>query len=375
MSNFINEVTTTIQVARKKEYVALVGKTPGTLLSQIMFWYAPSKPGVKFPNKLRVYRAGQWWIAKTRAQWMEETGLTLDQYKHAKKTLVDRGFIEVKMMKFTGVTQSHLRILEDNLTAANDMMKKGYQKPLKVVENPSLQQWSIHHSSGGKPTTVDTDITSENTTENTNCFASQNEEQGELNKEVNTSTKEEFSQKPKENLSMATADEQLAKHQAKKDSSYGAAGSKKALSTVWIDFMFTLDPKAKPVLHGKDMGQFKTFKEYVISCDEEPVQVLRYTLQNWGDFNYEVKYRSGYNMPYCPRTINFLMYNRESAVFLYKKYQLQLIAKPVTVEVEKEPVGQIPVFTGNVADPHPYKLEGAEKEAFLAKMKAKKDTY
>lgn len=43
------------------------------LCSQIHYWYAPS---VKGQSKLRVVKDDKCWIAKSRREWSEETGLT-----------------------------------------------------------------------------------------------------------------------------------------------------------------------------------------------------------------------------------------------------------------------------------------------------------
>lgn len=79
----------------------------GSLLSQVMYWHAPTKQG---KSKLRVQRDGQWWIAKTREEWMAECGLTLKQYKRAVSVLKEKGLVEVKVMKFGGVAMGHLRL-------------------------------------------------------------------------------------------------------------------------------------------------------------------------------------------------------------------------------------------------------------------------
>lgn len=80
----------------------------GLLLSQIAYWCAPDARG---QSKLRVWRKGVQWIAKTRQEWLGETGLTLQQYRRAIRILKDKGLVEVRVMRFRGLTQSHLRIL------------------------------------------------------------------------------------------------------------------------------------------------------------------------------------------------------------------------------------------------------------------------
>ena len=76
----------------------------GVLLSQIVYWSSRMK--------VRETKTGRLFIAKTREEWMQETGLTLKQYKRAISVLKTKGLIEVKVMKFKGLAQSHLRLLQ-----------------------------------------------------------------------------------------------------------------------------------------------------------------------------------------------------------------------------------------------------------------------
>jgi len=79
------------------------------LLSQIVYWCEPAKNG---QSKLKVKRHNVYWIAKTREQWMAETGLTLKQYKRAIAALKARQIVDVKVMRFKGIAQSHLRLVQ-----------------------------------------------------------------------------------------------------------------------------------------------------------------------------------------------------------------------------------------------------------------------
>lgn len=78
------------------------------LCSQIHYWYAPSKNG---KTKLRVKREGTFWIAKSRQEWSDETGLTDAQVKRALNVLADRGVIEKMLWKFSGAPTIHVRAL------------------------------------------------------------------------------------------------------------------------------------------------------------------------------------------------------------------------------------------------------------------------
>ena len=96
-------------IAIRREFIELGGDhVVAVLLSQIHYWYAPAKNG---KTKLRVQRHGHLWIAKTREQWMAETGLTLKRYRRAIAVLKQKGLVEVKQMLFAGKAMSHIRLL------------------------------------------------------------------------------------------------------------------------------------------------------------------------------------------------------------------------------------------------------------------------
>ena len=78
------------------------------MLSQIVYWYRPSKDG---KPKLRVLHDGMWWIAKSYVDWRGEVGLTLEQARHCVRYLVGRKIIETKIFKFDGSPTMHLRLV------------------------------------------------------------------------------------------------------------------------------------------------------------------------------------------------------------------------------------------------------------------------
>jgi hypothetical protein len=89
----------------------------GLLLAQIVFWHLPSKAG---KPKLRALKKGFWWVAKSRAEWMFETGLTLEEYKAAIQLLVSRKLVEIRQMPWEDdnhvrVNLTHVRVLDKTL--------------------------------------------------------------------------------------------------------------------------------------------------------------------------------------------------------------------------------------------------------------------
>lgn len=71
----------------------------GLLLSQVVYWFLPSKD-----KKSRVFvrRDGKLWLAKEREDWWEEIRISPKQFDRAAKILVNRGLTETRVLKFNG---------------------------------------------------------------------------------------------------------------------------------------------------------------------------------------------------------------------------------------------------------------------------------
>lgn len=113
------------------------------LLTQIQYWTTPDQEG---QSKLRVKRDGLFWIAKTREEWMEECTLSLDQYRRAISLLKKHDLVEVKMMKFRGITMSHLRA-----KVAPKEMCPLLTKKLEETKNPHSTEVKSPTGSWGNP--------------------------------------------------------------------------------------------------------------------------------------------------------------------------------------------------------------------------------
>lgn len=92
----------------KKIYVDMADDlVAGILLSQIVYWFLPSKKG---GTKLRIEREGHLWLAKERSDWWDECRIGPRSYDRASKLLQDAGLIETKKFKFNGLPTIHIRI-------------------------------------------------------------------------------------------------------------------------------------------------------------------------------------------------------------------------------------------------------------------------
>jgi hypothetical protein len=128
----------------KRDVSVLAGNTAGgCLLSQIAYWHSPAKDGT---TRLRVERFGQFWIAKTRDEWCEETGIpTVRQHDRVVSALRAKGLIETRIMHFgrLGQTRLHIRLLVDAFTAALELVRstpKPGTPELPQTVSPDLPQ-------------------------------------------------------------------------------------------------------------------------------------------------------------------------------------------------------------------------------------------
>jgi hypothetical protein len=79
------------------------------MLSQIVYWYLPSKKTGK--SKLRVFRGGRWWLAKSHQDWSDECGFSRMQARRCIEVLKEAHLIECHLFKFAGTPTVHLRLL------------------------------------------------------------------------------------------------------------------------------------------------------------------------------------------------------------------------------------------------------------------------
>lgn len=92
----------------KRCYIDIAGDiVTGLLLSQLIYWYLPSKGG---DTKLRVEIGGELWLAKGRADWWEECRISAKQYDRSAEILKGLGLIETRVKKFNGSPTSHIKL-------------------------------------------------------------------------------------------------------------------------------------------------------------------------------------------------------------------------------------------------------------------------
>ena len=88
-------------------YIDITGDlVSGTLLSQIMYWFAEDKGG---KSKVRVFKNGYFWIAKRRDEWYDEIRISKRQFDVAIKFLSKNHFVFLEKHKFQSLPTLHIR--------------------------------------------------------------------------------------------------------------------------------------------------------------------------------------------------------------------------------------------------------------------------
>lgn len=97
------------------KYIDITGDLiEGTLLSRILYWFAPSKDN---KSKVKIYKDGEYWIAKQRKDWWEEIRITERQYDKAIKSLVEKRLVITAKYKFNSMPTIHIRPNYDVINA------------------------------------------------------------------------------------------------------------------------------------------------------------------------------------------------------------------------------------------------------------------
>lgn len=77
------------------------------LLSQLVYWCLPTDHG---KPKLRVFRDGVWWVAKSHRDWDTELGLSRMQTRRCLDVLRQKGLIQIAAFCFNGAPTAHVRL-------------------------------------------------------------------------------------------------------------------------------------------------------------------------------------------------------------------------------------------------------------------------
>jgi hypothetical protein len=144
----------------------------GLLLSQIVYWYLPSKQDGK--PKLRVKKDGEYWLAKNRNDWWDECRIKPRQFDNAFKKLEEKGLVEKRLYRFNGSPTIHIRLMpEVLLKCINSILQKSEIDGNSQNEpHGSNQRCNFHLTESDKSLTETTTETTTKTTEKqTNIYS------------------------------------------------------------------------------------------------------------------------------------------------------------------------------------------------------------
>lgn len=237
-------------------YIDITGDlVAGTLLSQIMYWFADGK------NRPTVNRDGYFWIAKRREDWMNEIRITSKQYDRAIKILTaeiemtkeekekqwnkgkrrekrydkEKRLVEVKTFQFHGQPMLHIRPISENINreikkwkdeiAMSLLQKTNDEKnqDCQSVNNGNYQKVNMEISNEEKSYNIYNNIntTTENTnidysTENTDKYALKDVKRPSFKGDMYASVPEEHKETPPKKQSRYIppdyTEEQLIEH-------------------------------------------------------------------------------------------------------------------------------------------------------------------
>lgn len=168
-------------------YIDIAGDLiAGTLLSQIMYWFSLDK---NKKSKIRIFKDGNYWLAKGREDWYEEIRISPKQYDTAVKKLKEKGLVETKLYKFNAVPTTHIRpVFTEINSKINEWKKKieleiesGNDTDIPMSENSILPNGENGNS---KSVNMEVDKTANSLTENTN--------NDYINKDYNTENTDKY---------------------------------------------------------------------------------------------------------------------------------------------------------------------------------------
>jgi hypothetical protein len=318
--------------------IALAGDVvTGTLLAQIVFWSLPDATG-KPKGGILCREDGHRYIAKTRVQWMAETGLTLKQYKRAITILKNKGIVEVRRMQFQRLTQTHVRLCLDRIRATEIP-----DRPSKVLHGP--EQWSpkdrtrvqrvqterdnkevfcvnaratesdLEVIAGGKGETIREEQKTVKTVET------------EREKDLATdelAIPEPVTLSPKKTGIFMKAEDALKAHKAVVEGT---------LASFWKSRCTLVLEGYQKALTAKETGQLKILSKKLGDDGIAVRPVITYAIEHWWQFASTAGFRAGHGQwPETPHT-GYLLAHYHVAVELLQKSQLQAMTPPLSPEV------------------------------------------
>lgn len=302
-------------VAFRPEYFDIVQDINAALLmSQIHYWYMPDKNG---GSKLKVYRNGSFWLAKSHDEWFQECRLSRRQVDRALQRLEAEGLIRVEVFRFGGAPTRHIicDVLAQiplshrasiALLGAFDCTAKGNGTHQQVQ---SLTETTAGDYSESTPAMPDP--------------ASLNQSQSSASPESQAEEKEKILEKE------VNAKEILESLNKKKTETKAVTGINE-LVLLWRKKMGLLDSGYQKPLTGKETGQLKTVMKAI--GPEKAGQALSYALDHWAKFSQEAMFQKGAPVVTTPGC-GYFCQHYDVAVRLLEASTKKAAPKPLPVAV------------------------------------------
>lgn len=357
------------KVLFQREYVSLLqGDVHAALmLSQIVYWYRPSKKSGG--AKLRVYKKGIWWLAKSHRHWHEECGLSRKQVHRCINALYHHGLIEKGRFRFDGSPTVHVRLRYASGRSVLTEIPSAAE--LEANAKPFAHKGNLDCAPKSSPLTQEeqfiTESTTETTTASTGVSPMAHAKTGGVKSGVSSTKLENKIENFKAGKKL-NADEILAKHKAARTSVYGDTGKKRtSLVFLWMRAIEDHYPETfQRPMRAKERGQFKHLEQAV---GPQVRALIPFIVGEWKQFRKRVESGEGVKGTPSRPLLGFLLAHAATAMTLY----LQSIAKPAPqgfvypVPALPTPLVAIPVIEED--DPLPPDFF----EKLLAELKPKDD--
>jgi len=273
----------------------------GILLSQIVYWFKPSvQDGT---SKLTIYREGRCWLAKRRASWEQEIGISPKQFDRACDLLASLGIIDRALFLYGKSPTVHISL---NIDKLSKLVDSHILSKLPKGKNTNTPKVEMQFPQKGKTYS----------TKNTN-----NTDSTEISTSVTAKGKDMHSSEALEKLNI------------KIFPPYATTTGPRALEVWWRKMVPHFhDVGFMKVPTGKERGQFTKLHK-VLGSDSAYVVTL-WAVKNWGVFCVDVRKTKAQDTPELPH-IGCLLANHEVAARGYLT-SVQLIAKAKRLETSKQ---------------------------------------
>lgn len=269
-------------------YPALISITgdhaSAVVLSQIFYWHK---------GRLRVVFHGKYWLAKSRADMCQETGITLKQYKRILPLLVKQGWIVTERHLFKNKVTPFIRLTD----AGWDLMQAHLGIiPKEPKSNKTLDPQGTNPCTESTAENITDQAGEANGTEIEISKSTGIEEEG-ISKDSSTS---KTSKSKESNKALATDELEMKAEDILKAHTSPVKGS---LEAYWKKRVALVTEKTQYPLTAKERGQLAQLSKFV---GQDVRLLIDYAITHWWKFAAEAGGGAGTSFPGAPH-IGFLL--------------------------------------------------------------------